>query len=113
MPGMTRQESKSSSTEARPTITPAVIAKWIFAAVFNTVLVLGAAALAFYVAGLNLIQHGDSVVGFMLSVLAAFVAGGLMAWACAHRHSKPPSDTRNSSRRECSPAPPVLTGPES
>jgi hypothetical protein len=91
MSGMTRQEGKSSSANATRNMTAAAIAKWVFAALFNTALVLGAAALAFYVAGINLIGHADSLAGCMLSVIAAFVAGVLMAWACSKRHSKPPS----------------------
>jgi len=54
-------------------MTPGSIAKWIFAAVFNTVLVLGAGALAFYVVARNLMQHGNSTVALMLSVIAAFI----------------------------------------
>jgi hypothetical protein len=70
--------------------TPASIAKAIFSVVFNTALTLGAAFVAFYLVAINFIGHGTGAVPVMLAVIAAFIAGVLMAWVCVTRHSKPP-----------------------
>ena len=80
-----RFDNRASQGRTAPSIAGA-----IFTALFNTALTLGAAALAFYVASFNLMRHGDNAIPLMLSVIAAFTAGGLMAWACGNRRTKPP-----------------------
>ncbi len=66
-----RKDSDQPRSRTDQSWTPASVGKAIFTAVFNTALTLGAAALAFYVVAINLMQHGDNTVPVMLSVVAA------------------------------------------